>query len=210
MIRSPTRRSTHDTLPSAPASPELAESASASGITCTPAPPSAPWAPPGLALTLPPGLALASRILFFLPWCIAVGAAIALHPRLLPPLVRTYAGPWPTPLHRLAHHAHTARAHVGIFIGAVGLAAAALPSWPLRAAFVAVLVARAAAVWRGFGALVGERAGWVEGEEGRAGTAGGEEWHEDARCVWRVLRGEEEREILRACGGSGGVVRDLE
>ena len=28
-----------------------------------------------------------------------------------------------------------------------------------------------------------------------------EEWREDARCVWRVLRGEEEREILRACGG---------
>jgi head-tail adaptor len=32
-----------------------------------------------------------------------------------------------------------------------------------------------------------------------------EEWREDARCVWSVLRGEEEREILRACGGEAMV-----
>jgi hypothetical protein len=35
-----------------------------------------------------------------------------------------YAGPWRTPLHRLA----TADTYVGIFLGAVSLAAAALPS----------------------------------------------------------------------------------
>jgi len=142
-----------------------------------------------------------------------VGAAIALHPRFLAPLVRMYAGPWRTPLHRLAHHAHTARAHVGIFLGAVGLAAAALPSWPLRAAFVGTLGARAAVVWRGFGAQVkaSEERGGEVGSGGLGGAARegreGEEWREDARCVWRVLRGEEEREILRACGGEGGAVR---
>ena len=32
-----------------------------------------------------------------------------------------------------------------------------------------------------------------------------EEWREDARCVWRVLCGEEEREIQRACAGGGAV-----
>ena len=147
-------------------------------------------------------------MIFFLPWCIAVGAAIALHPRFLAPLLRMYAGPWHTPLHRLAHHAHTARAHVGIFLGAVSLAAAALPSWPLRAAFVGALCARAAVVWRGFGAHVKESEG-RDGEGGSArGAEGREEWREDARCVWRVLRGEEEYEILRACGGEGGAVRE--
>jgi hypothetical protein len=107
-----------------------------------------------------------------------------------------YTGPWPTPLHRLAHHAHTAHAHIGIFLGAVGLAAATLPSWSLRAALVSALAARSAAVWRGFGAEVGEQRSFVRQE----GEVGNDEWWEDARCVWRVLRGEEEREILRACG----------
>jgi hypothetical protein len=168
--------------------------------THTPAPPSSPWAPPGLPLPSP--LALGSRVIFFVPWCIAVGAAIALHPRLIAPLVHMYAGPWPTPLHRLAHYAHTAHAHLGIFLGAVGLAAAGLPSWPLRTALVGALAARATAVWRGFGAEVGEQRRSVV----REGEAGDEDWREDARCVWRVLRGEEEREILRACGE--GAVRE--
>jgi hypothetical protein len=82
-----------------------------------------------------------------------------------------------------------------------------LPSWSLRAAFVAALGARAVFVWRGFAAQVKK-----EEEEEREGRGGGgkvgsarEEWQEDARCVWRVLRGEEEREILRACRGGEGV-----
>jgi hypothetical protein len=220
-VRSSTRRSADDTLSSAPASPELANTASASAVAAARTqapPPNAPWAPPSLTHSTPlaHALTLASRVIFFLPWCIAVGAAIALHPRFLPPLVRTYAGPWRTPLHRLAHHAHTARAHVGIFLGAVGLAAAVLPSWPLRAAFVGALGARAAVVWRGFAARVREWELELEesGEEGRGGEVGSvggkdlegrEEWREDARCVWRVLRGEEECEILRACGGEGGA-----
>ena len=193
-------------------SPELADFAPASAVAVarTPAPPNAPWAPPSLSSSTP--LALASRVIFFLPWCIAVGAAIALHPRFLAPLVRMYAGPWRTPLHRLAHHAHTARAHVGIFLGAVSLAAAVLPSWPLRAAFVGALGVRAVVVWRGFGAHVKESEGLRDrGEVGSVGGAEGrEEWREDARCVWRVLRGEEEFEILRACGGEGkgGAVRE--
>ena len=119
-----------------------------------------------------------------------------------------YAGPWRTPLHRLAHHAHTARAHVGIFLGAVTLAAAALPSWPLRAVFVGTLGARAAVVWRGFGAHVKESEGRDGGVGSMGGAEGREEWREDARCVWRVLRGEEECEILRACGGERGAVRE--
>lgn len=40
---------------------------------------------------------------------------------------------------------------------------------------------------------------------GKGDKAEIEEWREDARCVWRVLRGEEEREILRACGGVKGM-----
>jgi hypothetical protein len=187
-------RSTHDTLSSTPSSPSLAHHRDASVITRAPAPPSSPWTPQGLPLPAP--LALASRVIFFLPWCIAVGAAIALHPRLLTPLVRMYAGPWPTPLHRLAHHAHTAHAHIGIFLGTVSVAAMALPSWSFRAALVGALAARTVAVWRGFGTRVGEQRTFA----GREGEKGNEDWREDARCVWRVLRGEEEREILRVCG----------
>ena len=155
-----------------------------------PAPPDAPWAPPSLSL------ALVARIVFFLPWCVAVGAAIALHPRALLPLVRMYAEPPRTPLHRLAHHAHTAHAHVGIFVGVLCLVASALPSWLLRVALVGAVAVRAIVIWRRFQVQVEEH-----GEESE------EEWREDARCVWRVLRGEEEKEILRACGG-GGVVKD--
>ena len=41
--------------------------------------------------------------------------------------------------------------------------------------------------------------------EGESESEESEEWREDARCVWSVLRGEEEREILRACGGEALV-----
>jgi hypothetical protein len=135
------------------------------------------------------------RVILFLPWCVAVGAAIALHPRALSSLVRIYAGSPRTPLHRLAHHAHTARAHLGIFLGVLSLLAAALPNWYLRIVLVGAVVVRAVVVWRGFGAHV------LLLERRRDEDV--EEWHEDARCVWRVLRGEEEREILWACGGEG-------
>jgi len=53
-----------------------------------------------------------------------------------------------------------------------------------------------------------------EEEERRAkegagvGVEGVEEWREDARCVWRVLCGEEEKEILRACRGGEYVVKE--
>ena len=60
-------------------------------------------------------------------------------------------------------------------------------------ALVGAVAARAVAVWRGFEERVEARRGEDVEEV--------EEWREDARCVWRVLRGEEEREILRACGG---------
>jgi len=135
---------------------------------------------------------------FFVPWCIAIGATIVLYPRALTRLVRLYAPPPPTPLHRLAHHAHTARPHVCIFAAALCLAAAALPGWLPRAALVAAVGARAAVVWCGFAAQI-ERRGRAEGPS--------EEWREDARCVWRVLCGEEEKEILRASAG-GGVVKE--
>jgi hypothetical protein len=137
-----------------------------------------------------------------------VGAAIALYPRGISTLVRLYAEPPRTPLHRLAHHAHTARAHVGIFVGTLGLAVAALPAaWQFRFALVGVVAVRAAVVWKGFGALV-DRTEEKKEEGGEGGDdEPEEEWREDARCVWRVLRGEEEKEILRACGdGGGGVV----
>ena len=101
-----------------------------------------------------------------------------------------------TPLHRLAYHAHTASAHVSIFAAAVVLAAAALPGWPLRAVLLGVVGARTAVVVLGYKAQ-------FEGREEAEGPS--EEWREDARCVWRVLCGEEEREIQRACAGGGAV-----
>ena len=119
-----------------------------------------------------------------------------LFPRALTRLVRLYAEPPRTPLHRLAYHAHTAGAHVSIFAAAVVLAAAALPGWPLRAVLLGVVGARAAVVVLGYKAQ-------FEGREEAEGLS--EEWREDARCVWRVLCGEEEREIQRACAGGGAV-----
>lgn len=145
---------------------------------------------------MPPALAAVTRVLFFVPWCVAVGAAIVLFPRALTRLVRLYAEPPRTPLHRLAHHAHTAPAHVCIFGAALFLVAAALPGWLLRAAFLGAVGVRAAMVVHGIEAQVEER-GDVGGQS--------EEWREDARCVWRVLCGEEEREIRRACAGGGGA-----
>jgi hypothetical protein len=139
-----------------------------------------------------------ARVVFFVPWCVAVGAAIVLFPRALTWLVRLYAAPPRTPLGRLAYHAQTAREHVGIFAGAVCLAAAALPGWPLRFALLGAVGVRAVVVVRGIEARI-ERRGDVKGP--------GEEWREDARCVWRVLCGEEEREIQRACA-SGGAVKE--
>lgn len=179
------RRSTQDTLPSAPATPVLP--ASAAEASRQP-PPGSPWAPPALSAVV--------RVLFFVPWCVAVGAAIVLFPRALTRLVRLYAEPPRTPLHRLAHHAHTAGAHVCIFAAAVVLAAAALPGWPLRAALLGAVGIRAAVIVLGYKAQF----------EGRGDAEGpSEEWREDARCVWRVLCGEEEREIQRACAGGGAV-----
>ena len=71
-------------------------------------------------------------------------------------LVRMYAEPWRTQLHRLAHRGHTAGAHVGIFLGGVSPAVVPLPSWLLRAAFMGVPVVHAVVVWRGFGVPVKE------------------------------------------------------
>ena len=125
--------------------------------------------------------------------------------RALSPLVRMYAGPQRTALHRLAHHAHTARrAHLGMSSRRIPLLVAAtiIPSWPLRVALFGAVVVRVVVVWHGFGArLLQEERSKDKGEES-------EEWREDARCVWRVLRGEEEREILRACGREAMVKQE--
>ncbi len=180
-----TRSSTHDTLPSAPATPALP---AGPALSAGQPPPGSPW--------VPPALAAAARVVFFVPWCVAVGAAIVLFPRALTRLVRLYVAPPRTPLDRLAYHAHTARLHVCVFAAALFLAAAALPGWLFPAALLGAVGARAAVVARGFEAQI-EGRGDVEGPS--------EEWREDARCVWRVLHGEEEREILRACAGGGAV-----
>ncbi|KAI9432618.1 hypothetical protein F5148DRAFT_136128 [Russula earlei] len=118
MARSPARRGTHDTLPSAPASPVTAAFGAASG----PTPPETPWAPPGLSLSL----AFLPRLIFFLPW------------------------PARTPLPRLAHHARTPRAHLGIFLRAVCLVGVALSRWAFRVALIGAVAAHAVIVWRGF------------------------------------------------------------
>lgn len=184
------RRNTYDALPSATTTPALPVSPAQHPRQ---PPPGSPWAPPAL-------LATVARVVFFVPWCVVVGAAIMLFPRALTWLVRLYAAPPRTPLRRLAYHAQTAREHVGIFVGAVCLVAAALPGWPLRFALLGAVGIRAVVVvWA------------IETQiEGRGNVKGpGEEWREDARCVWRVLCGEEEREIQRVCAGGGsGAVKE--
>jgi hypothetical protein len=65
----------------------------------------------------------------------------------------------------------------------------------LRVVLLGAVVARAVVVWHGSGARVLQE---LTGEES-------EKWREDARCVWRVLRGEEE---LRACSGEASMVKE--
>ncbi|KAI0315616.1 hypothetical protein OF83DRAFT_336796 [Amylostereum chailletii] len=86
----------------------------------------------------------AARALLFIPWCALVGAAICLHPRtvgrlvfqpsssssssptfLSLPLPRSPAPP--TPIRRLAHHAHTALGHVACFVFVLGALAWVFP-----------------------------------------------------------------------------------
>ena len=115
-----------------------------------------------------------------------------------------YAGRPRTPLHRLAHHAHTARAHLGIFLGVLCLVVGTtIPTWRLRVVLLGAVIVRAVSVWYGFGKRVQERHGKAEAEADET-----EEWREDARCVWSVLRGEEEREILRVCGAREAMVKE--
>lgn len=112
-------------------------------------------------------------------------------------IARLYSAPPSTSLlHPLAYHSHIARKHVLIFAAAVCLAAPELPGWLLPVALLCAVGARAALVLWGFEAET-EGCGRVEGTGG--------EWHEDARCVWRVLCGEGEREILRVCAGGRAV-----
>jgi len=69
--------------------------------------------------------------------------------------------------------------------------ASSLPPSPadmFRVALLGVVVTRAVVVWHGFGVRVFQERKDEELEE----------WREDARCVWRVLRGERKR-IMRAC-----------
>jgi hypothetical protein len=164
-------------------------------IACKSCPPAgAPWAPPGLLLLL----TLIVCIILFISWCVAVGAVIALYSRAILPLAHIYAGPPCTPLHRLAHHAHTVRPsrHLPRHpLPLLCLIAATISSWHL---YIVLLVTRAVVIWHGFGVWVLQER---KGEEL-------EEWHEDARWVWRVLCGEEEREILRACGGEASMVKE--
>ena len=131
---------------------------------------------------------MGARVVFFVPWCVAVGVAIVLFSCSLTLLMRLYAPPPCTPLPRLTYRAHTASAHVGLFAVALCLAAAALPRWMLRMVHLGTVGARAAAAVQGFEAQI-EGHGEVEGP--------GKGWLKDVRCVWSVLCGEE-REILRA------------
>ena len=129
----------------------------------TPAPPDTLWALPSLSL------ALVTCIVFFLPWCVAVGTAIALHPRVLLPLIHMYAELPRTPLHHLTHHVHTTHAHVGIFVGILCLVASTLSSWLLRIALVGAMAVCAVVIWHGFEVQVEEHGEELE-----------EEWCEDA------------------------------
>ncbi|KAI9512438.1 hypothetical protein F5148DRAFT_1365363 [Russula earlei] len=89
------------------------------------------------------------------------------------PTRRSTHGPPRTPLPRLAHHAHTACAHLGFFLGAVCLVGAALPHWSFHVAVIGAMAAHAVIVWRGVRACVAEH----------GGQDAVEEWHKDARCV---------------------------
>ncbi|KAI0061375.1 hypothetical protein BV25DRAFT_783400 [Artomyces pyxidatus] len=119
------------------------------------------------------------RLLLFLPWCIFVGACIAMHPQAVRQAVfgTGYAPAPRTPLHRLAYYAHCAVPHVGIFAGLLVFTAA----WDIRlgAPAIALATARSASVWWGM-------------ELDRQDKEDKEEWEEDARMVWAVVSGKEE------------------
>ncbi|KAF8269614.1 hypothetical protein EI94DRAFT_1724859 [Lactarius quietus] len=77
------------------------------------------------------------------------------------------------------------------------LVAAALPGWLLRAALLGAVGVPAAGVVRGFKAQF---------EGCREAEGPSEEWCEDARCMWRVLRGAGDPEGVGWWGsGEGGV-----
>jgi hypothetical protein len=129
----------------------------------------------------------ALRAILFLPWLIAVGATLFLHPAALSPLVfrsavttshsvlallpRTDAPVGP--LRRLAFYAETAHGAAAAFCAL----ALSLALWGGLAGRVTVVFAlgRAAFIWAPF-----EVGGHNDGGE-------------DMRCVWAVLKGEEEK-----------------
>ena len=87
-------------------------------------------------------------VLFLVPWCVAVGAAIVLLPRVLTWLVHLCAEPPLTPLYLLAHYACTAYAYICIIAAALFLAVAAPSGWLLRPVLLGAVGVRAAMVVR--------------------------------------------------------------
>ncbi|KAI0049052.1 hypothetical protein FA95DRAFT_1604726 [Auriscalpium vulgare] len=169
-----TRAPTDETLPPVPHPPSAdAKSPSPSHFVTLSTSIEVPISPFPVLPTLTPPVVL--RVILFLPWCILVGAVIALQPSQLDHVVfRTgYVNPPRTSLHRLAYYAHCAVPHVGIFAGAL----LALTMWDRRvaAAVTAIVAARAFSLWWNF-----------DHENVMDDSA------EDMRCVWFVVSGREE------------------
>jgi hypothetical protein len=76
--------------------------------------------PSNLAKTILP---LLLRVIFFVPWCVAVGGTIVMYPQHLDRVAFSplagYITPPPTGIRRFAHWADTAMQHVWIFLGSL-------------------------------------------------------------------------------------------
>ncbi|TFK50647.1 hypothetical protein OE88DRAFT_280058 [Heliocybe sulcata] len=96
------------------------------------------------------------KVVFFLPWCVLVGAAIMVCPALVPIIAfRTgyFRNRQSSRLHRLAYYVDSAAHHVLIFVAFLGFTGWYLPG--LRTLFVLVLALATLHAWGSF--LLGRR-----------------------------------------------------
>ncbi|KAJ3518191.1 hypothetical protein NLJ89_g37 [Agrocybe chaxingu] len=73
---------------------------------------------------------LALKVMFFVPWCIAVGGSLALAPDHVDRIAfgLGYLEPPPTPIHRFSHWANYGLQHVSIFLALVAIIVYSFPS----------------------------------------------------------------------------------
>lgn len=117
------------------------------------------------------------QVVFFIPWCVTVGACIALFPTSLDTVAfhtPYYPSPAPQGIRRFAYYAEMANYHLGIFFGVVGLI-----FWINQVVGVVIasgIVAQVFNVWKEF----------EVDRELKFGMG-----MDDRQMIWRILMGEE-------------------